>query len=97
MLRTVQVGLDLPDGIGVVLLDRHLQQLLGVLQRTLVAIEVADELGEARALPVQLLGMVGIIPDLRLLELALDFCQPLGAPGIVKGTPSGRRGDLAAP
>jgi hypothetical protein len=62
-----------------------------------VAIELADELGQARALAVQLLRVVGIVPGIGLLELTLDFGEAFGASSVVKDTPSGRRGDLADP
>jgi len=41
--------------------------------------------------------MIGVVPDIRLLELALDLGQSLGLASVVKDTPSGRRGDLAVP
>jgi hypothetical protein len=62
-----------------------------------VTIELTDELGEARALAVQLLGMIRVVPGIGLLELTLDFGEAFGASSIVKDTPSGRRGDLADP
>jgi hypothetical protein len=96
LLRALEVLLDACDG-GVVVLGRgHLQQLIRVAEGLLVAIELADGLGEPRALAVQLLRAVGLVPDLGILELALDLREPLGASIVVKDTPSGRRGDLGA-
>jgi len=62
-----------------------------------MAVELADDLREARALAIQLLGVIRIVPDFRLFELALDFLESFCAPVVVKDTPSGRRGDLADP
>jgi len=62
-----------------------------------VPVELAHDLGEPRALAVQFLGTIRLVPDVRLLQLALDLGETFRAAIVVKDTPSGRRGDLADP
>jgi hypothetical protein len=42
---------------------------------------------EARALAAQRLGTLGVVPDIRLRELELDFLQPVRTTRVVKETP----------
>jgi hypothetical protein len=47
-----------------------------------------DRLQACPFLP-QFLGMLGIVPDFGIFELALDFDQPIVFSIVVKDTPSG--------
>jgi len=78
------------------LLGGHLQQVDAVTERGVELVDEPDDLGQSGTLAVQLLGTIGVVPDLGLLQLALDLGQPLRLAGVVKDTPSGRRRDLAA-
>jgi hypothetical protein len=71
--RGVQIALDAGDGVGIVLIGRHLEELAGVIEGLLVTVELAAELAQARALLVEPLRMLRVLPDRGLLELALNL------------------------
>jgi hypothetical protein len=54
-------------------------------------IEAGDDLFEARALLTQRLCALWFVPDIGLLELALDLGQPFRVGLVVKDTPSTRQ------
>jgi hypothetical protein len=55
------------------------------------AIEPADDGVELRALLAERLRLVGLLPDLRVFELARDLYEPLVLAVVVKDTSAGRR------
>jgi len=56
-----------------------------------------DDLFQLGALLPQRLGALGIVPYIGDFQLPVDLGQALLAIGVVKGTPSDRRGDPAYP
>ena len=72
----------------VVFIDRHRQQLVGIGKARRKLVEPRYNLFQASSLLPQALGALRIIPDVRLLELALNFGQSLRLRLIVKDTPS---------
>jgi hypothetical protein len=92
-LRFERSGVAL-DGArrGLVIVELgELQQLRGIAQPTAGAIELLELGGEACALAPELLGTLGRAPDGRILELAVDFFEPLFLAIVLKETPSRRR------
>ncbi|OGI45633.1 MAG: hypothetical protein A2151_02135 [Candidatus Muproteobacteria bacterium RBG_16_65_34] len=73
--------------LGVLLIARQLQQLMRLSKLAVEAIEPPELLLQARALASQLLGKLGIIPDIRLFELAPDLGQALVLGVVVKDPP----------
>jgi hypothetical protein len=55
------------------------------------AVEPADQRVELGALLAERLRLLGLLPDLRILELARDLYQPLVLAVVVKDTSAGRR------
>jgi len=68
-----QIGSHRLEGVGVILLAGHLQQLPGFLESGEQTAHLPDNGVQSGALPVQVLGSFRIIPDIGLLELAGDF------------------------
>ncbi|GHB07007.1 hypothetical protein GCM10007159_31400 [Modicisalibacter luteus] len=64
---------DLIDGCIVLFHHRQLEQLLVVHQATIQGIDGLDDGLQRGAFLAQLLGIVGIIPDVGVFELAGDF------------------------
>jgi hypothetical protein len=46
-----------------------------------------DDLVEHRAFATKLLGALGVVPDVRILQLAAYFLEPLTFAVVVKDTP----------
>jgi hypothetical protein len=85
------VALDLGDRALIRLRRREVQQLARIGERGLEPIEAADDLLQLGPLPAELLRPVGLVPDTRLLELALYFLQPLVLVVVIKDTSSESR------
>jgi hypothetical protein len=89
--KPADVGLDLGDGAGIGLGGGELQKLAGVAQFGFEAIQAADDLLQLGALLAELLRPLRLVPDARLLELALYFLQPLVLGVVIKDTSSKSR------
>jgi hypothetical protein len=85
------VALDLRGGGRVALLRRHLEKLAGVGESAREAIETTDDLLELGALPAEILGPFGVVPDAGLLELARYFLKALVLVVVIKDTSSRNR------
>jgi hypothetical protein len=83
----LDVGDDRVRGALVVLRDRELEQLAGFADAALQRFELVDDLREACALAPEVLRALRVVPDVRVLELAGDFLQPLALGIEVKDTP----------
>src|SRR5690606_34063529 len=90
-LEAAQVCGDLGDRAGVVLLDRELVQLAGVGEGGGELPQAGDGFLQRGALAAQGLRAPGVVPDARLLQLAVDLRQALGLGLVVKGTSSAPR------
>jgi hypothetical protein len=81
------VALDVTDGGFVVLALGQFQQLFGIRDALAGGIELGELGRQARAFAAQLLGLVGLVPDAGVFELAADFFQPLLLAVVLKETP----------
>jgi hypothetical protein len=92
LVHVAREALDVFDhrlrGFFVVLGLGQLEQLAGAAQALGQAADAVDGLVEQRALAAQRLGALGIVPDVRVLQLALYFLEPLALAVVVKETPS---------
>jgi len=79
------------QGVGVILLPGHLEQFARLIQPGQQAPHLTDDRVQRRALAIQVLGALGVIPDIGLLELAGDFFEAFLLFSEVKDTPSGTR------
>jgi hypothetical protein len=86
----LQVTLDLGGGIRVALLDGKRKQFARILQASRDLVQTGDDLLEPGTLLAECLSPLGLVPDIRLLQLALDFDQSLGFLIVVKDTSSTR-------
>jgi hypothetical protein len=73
---------------GRVILDLdEIEQLVHVLQAAGDAVQAADGGVEPGALAAEILCAFRSVPDLRILELAIDFFETLTLGGVLKDTP----------
>jgi hypothetical protein len=88
LFESIQVGNHLVDRGQIVLVNRHVEQLSGIIETGRQFIEGLNHFFQRDALLTERLRAVGVIPDIGLFELALNFGQPFRFAVIVKGTPS---------
>ena len=69
-------------------------ELAGFVERLLDAVQRRDDGLELGALAAQVLRALGVGPDGGILELAVDFLEPLALDVIVKDTSAARRNAL---
>jgi hypothetical protein len=97
-LELLRQALDLPDEIAerafVLFLARELVQLAGLVERLLDAAQRRDDAFELGALAAQALRALRVGPNGGILELAVDFLEPLSLGVIVKDTSATRRSAL---
>jgi hypothetical protein len=84
-------ALDVARGGFVVLALGELEQLVGVGDGFRGVVELGELGRQTCALASQLLGLVGLVPDAGVFELAADFFQPLLLAVVLKETPSASR------
>jgi len=77
-------------GILVVLHLRQLQQLAGAGQALLDVTDAVDRLVQQGTLAAQLLRVLGVVPDVRIFQLAVYFFQAFALGIVVKDTPGAR-------
>jgi hypothetical protein len=77
---------DVLEGARVLFLGGQLVQLAGLVERLLDAVQRSDDSFELGALAAQGLRALGVRPDGRVLELAVDLFEPLALRVIVKDT-----------
>ena len=86
-LERVEVTRHLAGGVRVLLRRRQLEQLARIARPRVQRLHRADDLLELRALAAHRLRALGIVPQLRALELAVHLLQPFPLRRVVKGTP----------
>jgi hypothetical protein len=70
-----------------------LQQLIGPAQTIVEVADAVDDLVELRAFLAELLGALGVIPDVGIFQLASYFFETFALGVVVKDTPvTTRRG-----
>jgi len=84
------IALDLPSGRFIALELGELEQLRGIAQPAARAIELLELRGQTRALAPELLGTLGVAPDGRILQLAIDLFEAFLLAVVLKETPSRR-------
>jgi hypothetical protein len=88
LFKTSEIGDDLLHGIAVVLFLGERKQLVGVIEARRQFVQTVDDLFQLSSLLPQSLCPFRFVPDVRLLQLSLDFCQPFRLGFIVKDTSS---------
>ena len=88
---TPDIDFDLGHGIRIVLLDRHRQQLTGIVEARGQLVQDDNDLFELGALLPQRLGTLGLVPHVGFFEFALNFGQALRLAIVVKDTSSTHR------
>jgi hypothetical protein len=96
LLEVLDVVADGAERGVVTFLARHGEELAGVLEPRVDPVEALHHRLERAALLAQLLGPLGVVPDLRILEGPDDFYEALLLRVVVKDTSAarspGRRG-----
>jgi hypothetical protein len=92
LLELLRVALDLGDRAGLALGLGELEELERAGDAGPDAVEPLGDRGELRALAAEGLGLVGVVPDLRVFEFAAYFGEPLALAVVLKDTPLRRRG-----
>ena len=91
LLDAARVALDVgDDGVGGVLVVFHLgqvEQFVGAVQAFGQLADAVDDLFQQRALAAQGLRAFGVVPDVGVFQLAVDFFQTLDLGVVVKDTP----------
>jgi hypothetical protein len=88
LLKPVEIINDFADCGVVIFFDGHIKEFAGIGQTGRNLVESCDYLLECCALLPKGLGALGLIPDTRLFEFALDFSQSLSLALVVKDTSS---------
>jgi len=86
-LELVEVRDDGRDGVLVVLVARHLEEILRVAESAVDRLEDIDGVLQRGALLTELLRALRIVPDGRILELPQDLFETFSLAFVVKGTP----------
>jgi hypothetical protein len=87
LLVLVQVGDHGQRGIVVLLALRQLQQFAGLGQPIQDGGDAADGFFQVGALAPQVLGVLGVVPDIRVFQFPGYFFQTLFLGVVVKDTP----------
>ena len=85
-----EVANHLINSTAVVLFDCHFQQFTRILETRRQVLQGNDDLFEGRALLPERLRSIRFVPDIGLLEFALNLGQAFRLAVIVKDTPSTR-------
>jgi uncharacterized membrane protein len=72
-LHLIQVGDDLVDGLGIVFVGGHLQQIEGIVQTIAEGAQGMDDGFQLGTLFAQRLRAFGVVPDLGVFEFTLDL------------------------
>ncbi len=87
LFQGLQLGLDVADGAFITFLDSHVEQVLAVGQAIGQLVQGLDDLRQHGALAAQGLGVLGLVPDGSVFQLAVDFDQAVMLVIVVKDTP----------
>lgn len=85
--QVIEIRVDLVQRTFVIFFVRHLQQRFGVIDATLQVFQSLDDIFQRGAFPAQRLRLIGITPDVRVFEFALDLGQAFSLTVVVKDTP----------
>jgi hypothetical protein len=85
--QALDFGGDVIDGALVVFFDGHFQQVARIGQATGQVVDGFDDLRQRGALTAQALGVFGLVPDVRVFELAVYFDETIMLVIVVKDTP----------
>ncbi|KXK71385.1 hypothetical protein BC89_08215 [Pseudomonas monteilii] len=83
----MQLGLDVAYGAFILFLDGHVEQVLAVGQAIGQFVQGLDDLRQHGTLAAQGLGVLGLVPDVGVFQLAVDFDQAVMLVIVVKDTP----------
>lgn len=83
----MQLGHDVAYRAFVIFLDSHVEQVLAVGQAARQLVQGLDDLGQHGTFAAQGLGILGLVPDGRVFQLAVDFDQAVMLVIVVKDTP----------
>jgi hypothetical protein len=89
-IEAIDVGNHRLRGLVVVFAFGQIQQLAGFAQAFLQAGDAVDVLLQAGTLAAQGLGVFGVVPDIRVLQLPVYFFQALALGVVVKDTPEAK-------
>ena len=83
------VGQFTRGAVGAVFLDGdgHVEQVLAVSQTAGELVQGLDDLGQHGTLAAQCLGVLRLVPDVGVFQLAVDFDQAVMLVIVVKDTP----------
>jgi hypothetical protein len=84
------IALELGEAVRVLFGLDEIQQLGRVRHSLAYRIQFGHHAFEARALSAEFLGALRRVPDLRVLQFAVYFLEPLALVVVLKGTPSAR-------
>jgi hypothetical protein len=88
LFETAEIRYDVVYSVGIVFVDRELQQLGGIVEAGAEFVQGENHVFQPRTLLAKRLCALRIIPDIGLLEFAPDFRQPFRLVVVVKGTSS---------
>ena len=89
--RLGEIGFNAGNRVFVIFLDRHFQQFGGVGQRGFQVLDAENDFFQSYPILPQLLRAFRVVPDIGLLQFAIDFFQLFFAAVEVKDTPSATR------
>jgi hypothetical protein len=85
--QPIQLGRDIIHGTLVVFFDGHVEQVTGIGQTAVEVVDGFDDLRQGSALAAQILGVFGVVPDVRVFEFAVYFDETIMLLIVVKDTP----------
>ena len=65
----------------------QVQQLTGIVETMCDAVQAFHEFGQTGAFAAQVLGALGVVPDIRVFQLAGYFLEAFAPDRVVKDTP----------
>jgi len=85
--QTVQLGSHIINGALIIFFDCHVEQVARVGKSAIEVIDGFDNLRQGGAFTAQALGVFGLVPDVRVFELAVYFDETIMLLIVVKDTP----------
>jgi hypothetical protein len=87
LCEACKIGHEFIDRIAIVLLDGKFKQVIGVGEPRGQRVQHRHDLLEPCPFLAEGLGTLGLVPDIRFFELALDLGQAFRLTVVVKDTP----------
>ena len=97
LLKARRIGLDALHRLSVIFLDGEIEELAGIAQPRVEAIECSDQRIELRPFAPELLGPFRCVPDAGILELTRYFVESVFLLLVLKDTPVRRSSVLRDP